>query len=115
MVIVESASARVIVLCPTGSGNWIWHISRELNGRYWTGANVEAAEKNQYKGIGGFALYRSDSPSLTLRVPHWFLVLAAIGMGALSWLRPRFSLRTLLIATTLVAVVLGLIVYAVRK
>jgi hypothetical protein len=29
--------------------------------------------------------------------------------------RPRFSLRTLLIVTTLVAVLLGLVVYAARK
>ena len=34
--------------------------------------------------------------------------------GVAPWLRWRFSLRTLLIATTLVAVVLGLIVWSVR-
>jgi hypothetical protein len=52
-----------------------------------------------------------------LIVPHWFFA-AVFGMfAAVPALLPskwRFSLRTLLIATTLVAVVLGLIVYAVR-
>jgi hypothetical protein len=40
----------------------------------------------------------------------WCLVWLGIGI----WRYRRFSLRTLLIATTLVAVVLGLVVWAVR-
>jgi hypothetical protein len=40
-------------------------------------------------------------------------ILAAI--AAVPWIRWRFRLRTLLIATTLVAVVLGLVLYAVRN
>jgi hypothetical protein len=50
-------------------------------------------------------------------IPYWFLVLVSATLTAISWLpwwSKRFSLRTLLIATTLVAVVLGAIVYAVR-
>jgi hypothetical protein len=49
--------------------------------------------------------------------PYWFLVLVFGGLAISPWTtRPklRFSLRTLLIATTLVAVALGLIVWAVR-
>jgi hypothetical protein len=48
-------------------------------------------------------------------VPHWFVILLAVTFAAVPWvhkIRWRFSLRTLLIATTLVAVVLGLVVYA---
>jgi hypothetical protein len=46
----------------------------------------------------------------------WFLVLAVVSTATASWLPTgRFSLRTLLIATTLVAVVLGLAVWATRK
>jgi hypothetical protein len=51
-------------------------------------------------------------------VPYWFLVLAAALWAAIPWLpwwSSRFSLRTLLIATTLVAVLLGLVVYAASK
>jgi hypothetical protein len=50
---------------------------------------------------------------LDITVPHWSLSLALAGLAALisvHWSR-RFSLRTLLIATTVVAVGLGLIVY----
>jgi hypothetical protein len=43
---------------------------------------------------------------------HWQLVIAAIAIGSVVWLPlRRFSVRTLLIATTLVAVVLGLIMW----
>lgn len=51
-----------------------------------------------------------------VRCPHWFLAIASAIAAFIPWSkqRLRFSLRTLLIATTLVAVVLGAIVYAVR-
>jgi hypothetical protein len=45
-----------------------------------------------------------------LIVPYCFLVAVCGVIAAAPWLRWRFSLRTLLIATTLVAVGLGLIV-----
>jgi hypothetical protein len=49
-------------------------------------------------------------------VPHYLAVLAIGVAGVAPWMRwsKRFSIRTLLIATTLVAVVLGAIVYAAR-
>jgi hypothetical protein len=46
---------------------------------------------------------------------HWFVIVPVAILGLIpSWplIRWQFSLRTLLIATTLVAVVLGLIVWA---
>ena len=48
-------------------------------------------------------------------VPHWFLILVIALLATLTWmpwLPWRFSLRTLLIATTLVAVALGIVVAA---
>ena len=53
----------------------------------------------------------------TILVPMWFPLFVAVGFAATPWFRwpKKFSLRTLLIATTLVAVVLGLIVYAIRQ
>jgi hypothetical protein len=50
-------------------------------------------------------------------VPHWFLVLTAAGFCVAPWLQEKwsFSLRSLLFATTLVAVALGLAVWAARK
>jgi hypothetical protein len=47
-------------------------------------------------------------------VPHWSLVLVTATAAFPPWIlrKNQFSIRTLLIATTLVAMVLGLIVYA---
>ena len=57
---------------------------------------------------------RSIEPRLSLNCPFRMLTnLAAAGAISL-WSRPRFSLRTMLIATTLVAIVLGLAVLATR-
>jgi hypothetical protein len=47
-------------------------------------------------------------------LPCWSSVLLTATLATFPWLRWRFSLRTLLIATTLVAVLLGATVYAVR-
>jgi hypothetical protein len=57
-------------------------------------------------------------PGVTLRavqLPHWFLVVLTAAFTVIRWMKWRFSLRTLLIATTLVAVALGAIVLAARK
>ena len=51
-------------------------------------------------------------------IPYWFFVFVTATLTTAPWIRQlrwRFSLRTLLIATTLVAAVLGLIVYALRS
>ena len=50
-----------------------------------------------------------------IRLPYWFLSVAAAILVPAPWLRWRFSLRILLIATTLIAVVLGLIVLQVGR
>jgi hypothetical protein len=49
-------------------------------------------------------------------VPYWGPVLLSAALALLPWIRwsKRFSLRTMLIATTLVALVLGAIVYVTR-
>jgi hypothetical protein len=49
------------------------------------------------------------------RIPIWVLALVPIFIAPFPWLPSRFSLRTLLIATTLVAVALGVVVYATRQ
>jgi hypothetical protein len=59
--------------------------------------------------------FHSDKFETEVVFPHWIPVLLAGTLTAIPWLCYRFSLRTLLIATTLVAVVLGLAVWAVRK
>jgi len=44
-------------------------------------------------------------------VPYWLIVLSTASLAALPRIPWRFSLRTLMIATTLVAFLLGLVVY----
>jgi hypothetical protein len=49
--------------------------------------------------------------------PAWFLTLLTAAIAFVPWMpiRRRFSLRTLLIATTAVAVLLGLIAWVIRR
>jgi hypothetical protein len=58
----------------------------------------------------------SDAVLTIIRVPTWALIALSVAIGTTPWFgHPRrFSLRTLLIATTVVAVGLGLIVYLAR-
>lgn len=50
-----------------------------------------------------------------IAVPYWICVLSASAVASAAWLNYRFSLRTLLSATTVFAVVLGFVVWAVIK
>ena len=47
----------------------------------------------------------------SLLIPFWFPLAISVGSTFIPWHRLRFSLRTLLIVTTLVAMVLGLVVW----
>jgi hypothetical protein len=61
--------------------------------------------------------WQPNTPGLwggSICFPHWFSILLIAVLTAAPWIGRRFSLRTLLIAMTLVAVGLGLIVYAMR-
>jgi hypothetical protein len=58
-----------------------------------------------------------SGPNRSGRVPHWFPLLLSAALAVAPWIRQlnlRFSLRTLLIAMTLVAIVLGLVIWAAR-
>jgi hypothetical protein len=53
-----------------------------------------------------------ENPITFLTLPYWFLVFTSAAFGTLPWLiQRRLSCRTLLIAMTLVATALGLIVW----
>ena len=57
----------------------------------------------------------TGSPGWFVIAPYWFFVAAFALIGIAFWRPPlRFSLRTLLIACTLVAFVLGVVVIAAR-
>jgi hypothetical protein len=56
----------------------------------------------------------TKAPWVIISLPHWFYVVITAATALLAWFAPsykRFSLRTVLIATTLVAGMLGLIVW----
>jgi hypothetical protein len=59
--------------------------------------------------------YKVDQTQFTFGFPYWFAVTVFSIIAGLPWLRWRFSLRTMLIAMTLVAVVLGLVVLFTRE
>ncbi len=69
--------------------------------------------------IPGWAWHNSSEPAqryyIYVQVPFWFLIGVALAIGGMSWLKWRFSLRTLLIGMTLVAVLLGLVMWAIRS
>lgn len=61
--------------------------------------------------------FRSDNNGTRLRFPHRLPIAVSMVLAVAPWIRQlrwHFTLRTLLIATTLVAVVMGLIVWARR-
>ena len=59
--------------------------------------------------------YMSHKDSWIVTVPFWLPTIGLLTVGISPYLLWRFSLRTLLIATTLIAVVLGLCVNAMRN
>jgi hypothetical protein len=79
--------------------------------------NVVSADSADWRkgGVLGFAYY-DDGLVTAFSAPHWFLAASSLGLAALftfkrTW---RYSLRTILIATTLLAAILGLAVYAIQ-
>jgi hypothetical protein len=65
----------------------------------------------------GIKIWRESNGKIhAVSISYWLINSAVIVLAAAPWIRwsKRFSLRTLLIATTLVAVVLGLIVWLGR-
>jgi len=57
-----------------------------------------------------------DAYGASVTFPHWLAVFVSGGFAAVAWLHlpMQFSLRTLLIVTTLLAMGLGVVVYAAR-
>jgi hypothetical protein len=77
-----------------------------VNERFQLSDNVVARLPRR----SGMAIPQADGTA----IPLWSAVLVAAILIVCPWLRWRFSLRTLLIAITLVAAGLGLIVWAAK-
>ena len=80
----------------------IMDTSAPIESSFYTG-KLESGEAEQYRQ----PRWRFSPPE-EIKTPIWFVVAMCGLVAAIPWLRWRFSLSTLLIATTLVAVVLGL-------
>jgi hypothetical protein len=85
----------------------------------WTRArDVTPAWKKPPTSYWGAGFSWRSSPYLSVRLPYWIPTLifaVASVLPCIGQMSFRFSLRTLLIATTLMAVVLGLAVWATRE
>jgi hypothetical protein len=79
---------------------------------------VEECEPN-FPGPSVLGFYVDLSPSpREFSAPHWFFVFITVALAAFPWIRQpswRFSLRTLLIATTVAAIVIGLLVWSLHR
>jgi hypothetical protein len=109
--------ARWNVELSSGFGVVRFYVSSDTIYDRWLWSTIRADEVvlDENVDFRTFAL-RRDTDGGYLNVPHWFLLLVVLLSAVASWtFRWRFTLRTLLIATTLVAVVLGLAVYAAGK
>lgn len=76
----------------------------------WPSHQRHASQRWPKLFVWGFAYERSSLGQVAFSTPLWFLSVTTGAAGALLWLkRPyRFTLRGVLIATTFVAIVLGI-------
>ena len=88
-----------------------WSFYR-MSASEWQGVMTRSPVSDFPSPIWGGRLQNSIVDQVFM--PYWILVLSSVVIASVPWLRWRFSLRTLLIATTLVAVVLGLAVWLSR-
>jgi hypothetical protein len=86
----------------------IKHYFFEAFGLSFSSYPIEEIVSKEFMTVRGLPKFELG-PSLLL-LPYWFLVLSCAVGTAVPWYSYRFSLRTLLIATALVAVALVLIV-----
>ena len=79
---------------------------------------VDSPSEPILSGILGLRWYSSHGVrafrEFILAARHWFVLILLAASGMAPWLSWRFSLRTLLIVVTLVAVMLGLIMWFVQ-
>ena len=118
--VVESFRGRIWCFVPERALSTKWeYVSQQPEVHFGTTSPPNVWRWPDTFGFGVHWPPRPWPPGDTFGVcfPHWFAAQVFAGVGTAPWIRQltwRFSLRTLLIATTLVAVVLGLVVWATR-
>ena len=69
-------------------------------------ADIVDNQVRSFSNFQGFGLDKGHS----ILLPHWFAAVLLLTLAALPWISPRYALRTLLVATTFVAIALATIV-----
>jgi hypothetical protein len=91
---------------------FVGKIYQKDKGRWWFGsdpAEFPADLKSQLSVYWNDADGELLGPSVT--IPLWLIVLCFVGLGIAPWTLRRYSLRTLLVLTTGIAALLGILVY----
>jgi hypothetical protein len=88
-----------------------WSFFR-MSANQWREVTARSSGKIPSEFIGGIIRNKAVDQ---IFVPYWLLVLGSTVVGCAPWLGWRFSLRALLVGTALVAVVLGLAVWAAHR
>jgi hypothetical protein len=116
--VVESWRGRIWFFWPEHALSTKWrYVSQQPEVHFGTPNPPHFA---RWEDTFGFAVHQTPKPrprgdTFGVCLPHWFQASVFAAMSAAIWLPWRFSLRTLLIATTMVAVVLGLIIHVSRQ
>lgn len=98
---------------PSGPSGWgLTSTSAKIIRRHMDAQRNRTGVQAMQTSSWHFHLGRRDP---AVGFPHWFLVLVCFTFSALPWMLRHFSLRTLLIATTLLALLLGLAICAAGK
>jgi hypothetical protein len=110
LVFSSSRGTLMLLECPPlgyPAATLGWHL-----GSYRQEPSEQSGERSEDGWPWPFTWHFNQiSGQFIIRAPHWLFVTASGILAVVTpWLPWRFSLRTLLIAMTLVAVVLGLIV-----
>jgi hypothetical protein len=110
---IPGAGGIVIYQQTSASSPQPWIRWSMPSAKFWDGGS--GVPRPYSSGLLGYFDWKNQSDFMVV-VPDWFLIVVTISGSTLPWLpfSKRFTLRTLLIATTLIALVLGAIVWTVR-
>jgi hypothetical protein len=107
--------SREIVVGYVDSDNRGWHFVSWRGGALFSTAEYDFSKPGAWRsyvawepGILGFGAFRTVR-SFSVRLPYWFPVMLCALLSAAPWIKWRFNIRTLLIATAVVATGLGII------
>jgi len=95
------------------TGRRLWYVS---HGGIIDWRKMRDRTEESISAYSGFGAGRRNGVSQVM-IPHWFFVLLTAALASSPWWQRewRFSLRALLITTTLIAMALGLAVYGLRE